>query len=979
MAQLRDPIVGRNHELEQLRSAVERAKATGSVIVVKIHGEAGIGKTTLLDYLADEACGQGFTCLRATGSKAERDFAFAGLTTLLDDQLGSDIERTRLDAFSLNDLAAVLPGLRSKIPGYADTTRDDPIDPLMICHSSRLALMDLADRSGGLVILVDDLQWMDEMTAAVISYWIRHEMAGPIVIALAQRPADTSIDFEHASNSAMRAADATQARNQSLELKPIADKDAAILLSDIPAEMRESLLMISGGNPFFITALAAHAHASEQSEPLPDIGEPAAYPPVVSRAILDELAEQPLPAQRLAWAAAVLGDPFDARLAGQVGELDNDETLRCIDTLADASLVIPVNRHGLFRFRHPILSSVIYDSIKSGWRIAAHERAAHLLQAAGADPLLIAGQLERCAAVGDRGAVDILEAAAIGARGLAPHTALRLMDSAIRLLPPSADWVSERRPYLMAQRADILAGTGSFDAARTELVETLRLAPPENRIIHAYLIANLVRVEKWLGRQSIGLDEMRSMVSQLPEGNSFERMLLEGLLLHELAVCGELDEMRQLGDSIATRVAGQPDQLFSIAAIRAFGEAMGGSTELATMQIKAATELLEGLTDDQLMPGLELLILLSSAEDLLGCLDDALRHAQRGIELATKSKNLTVGFWLRVVVGSSSTKLGDLQSAVTMAAEAEQLARMMNHPGLLSMALAGRSTQAALGGNLSAAAALAEESEAYLELTRDSYLRTLVACSLAPALLALAQPERCAGLLISEAGGTELTELAKPSRSSILEFLVQADLARGDIARAQEWAARAMADADAAGLPMSACAAHRSAAAVSLAAEQVTEAMAQAQLAIAAAEVAGAPIETARCQHLAGQAMASAGDKDAAIALLRTALSTFRDCDAAGLAAPVLRDLRALGVRTSGKRTARGSTGLDALSTRERVVADLVADGLTNSQIAARLYLSRRTVESHLVRIFSKLDVKSRTEVAFAVKRKRITAASREG
>ena len=977
MTQGRDVIVGRSREMEQLRLALAQLRGANSPVVVELTGPAGIGKTTLLNYLADEAAKWGFTCVRASGSRAERDFAFAGLTALFDDALSEGPVAARLDPHSVEDLAAVLPSLRSKVVDYSTVLRGDPVNPLLVCHATRHAVNVLAQQAGGLLVLMDDVQWMDEMTLSVIDYCVRHRFESPVLIATARRSGQSSTASLTDSRGPVlpgASALAESSARQSLELEPLTPEHAESLVQGVPTGVRESLLAAADGNPFFLTQLASHVRSlGPQARPGGDLNS---YPTVVATAILDDLRALPPAAQRLAWAAAALGDPFDVRLAGQVGELGDGETLESIDTLTDASLVLPVDSHGIFRFRHPIIASVIYDSIRDGWRLAAHERAARLLRMAGADPLRIAIQLERSAQVGDRAAIDELESAALSARALAPKTASRLLKTAIRLTPAAADWAIAGRLRLIAERADVLIATGDFEEAHAELVDALRLLPPDDHLTQAYLVANLMRVEKWLGRQSVTLETLRTLMAQLPSDGSFERILLERLLLHELGVSGELEEMRQLGASLAANTDGKPDQLFSIAVIRAFGEAMIGSPERADTHTKEAVALLDRLTDDQLMLSLELQILLSGTEELIGHLDDALRHARRAIQLATKSENLLVGFWLRIVVDSSLTKLGDLSEAAEVAAECEQIARMTHQPGLISVAIARRSALAVQLGDVSSAGALVEEGEVYLELVRDSYLRTIVSCSLAPTLLALGQPERCMRILLHEAGGDELTETAHASRPIIYEYLVEAELARGNTESARRWSERATTSSQELGLALSTCSAERAQARVLLACDKAGEAVDHAVAAIQAATVAGAPIEIARSQHLVGQAMAAAGQKDEAIAAMRQALDIFHACGAAGFIEPVLGDLRALGVRTSGKRTARGATGVDSLSSRERVVAELVADGLTNPQIAARLVLSRRTVESHLVRIFAKLDVDSRTEVAAQIRRSRITAVS---
>ncbi len=128
----------------------------------------------------------------------------------------------------------------------------------------------------------------------------------------------------------------------------------------------------------------------------------------------------------------------------------------------------------------------------------------------------------------------------------------------------------------------------------------------------------------------------------------------------------------------------------------------------------------------------------------------------------------------------------------------------------------------------------------------------------------------------------------------------------------------------------------------------------------------------ARSQVLAGRALAAAGDRAEAITVLRAAEQTFaangieHDRDLAR------RELRRLKARTEPRGpNAPGDTGLASLSTREREVAGLVTARHTNREIAATLFLSEKTVESHLRNIFAKLGASSRVEVARTVERER--------
>ena len=138
----------------------------------------------------------------------------------------------------------------------------------------------------------------------------------------------------------------------------------------------------------------------------------------------------------------------------------------------------------------------------------------------------------------------------------------------------------------------------------------------------------------------------------------------------------------------------------------------------------------------------------------------------------------------------------------------------------------------------------------------------------------------------------------------------------------------------------------------------------------ALADAAGAPVEAARSRVLAGRALAAAGERDRAVELLRGA---EHELDARGALrdrGEARRQMRQLGARTEprGPSGAAGG-GLDSLSRREREVAVLVTERKTNKEVAAELFLSEKTVETHLRNIFAKLGAASRVDVARAVER----------
>jgi DNA-binding NarL/FixJ family response regulator len=164
----------------------------------------------------------------------------------------------------------------------------------------------------------------------------------------------------------------------------------------------------------------------------------------------------------------------------------------------------------------------------------------------------------------------------------------------------------------------------------------------------------------------------------------------------------------------------------------------------------------------------------------------------------------------------------------------------------------------------------------------------------------------------------------------------------------------------------------RAAAALALHLDDAGSATERALRSVAAAESVGAVVEAAFSQMLAGRALARAGESQRAVTQFQGAAAVFEACGARRRRDSAERELRQLGHRTPHRRSRPGTAddgGLASLTERELEVARLVVDRRTNAQIAATLFLSQKTVETHLRNLFHKLAVSSRVEVARIIER----------
>jgi DNA-binding NarL/FixJ family response regulator len=224
---------------------------------------------------------------------------------------------------------------------------------------------------------------------------------------------------------------------------------------------------------------------------------------------------------------------------------------------------------------------------------------------------------------------------------------------------------------------------------------------------------------------------------------------------------------------------------------------------------------------------------------------------------------------------------------------------------------------------------------------------------------------------VTAAEGRDLPRIPEPWRAHYFELLTRCWLAFGQPLEAAETADRAATTAKRVGLTAATAMAHRAAAAVALASGDPVIAVDRALAAAAASQDCCARVDAARARTLAGRALAAAGEQDRAMAELDGAARELEACAARRYRDEAEHELRKLGRRFTRRTRTRkpNRKGLETLSERELEVARLVVDRRTNPEIASALFLSEKTIETHMRNIFRKLDVSSRADVARTVER----------
>ena len=477
MAAERPPgFLGRPVECALLDRLLEDVRRGHSSVLV-IRGEAGVGKTALLRYAAEQA--SGFRVAQLAGVESEMELAYAGLHQLCAPVLG------QLDVLPEPQQVALRVAL-----GLAS---GDPPDPFLVALGT-LGLMSAVAGERPLLCVVDDLQWLDDASAAVLGFVARRLLAEPVALVFAVREPDDEHRLAGVPELPLRGLDDAGARALL----------ATVIPGRIDARVRDRIVAETRGNPLALLELPRGMSAAELAGgfALPAPGGLSGSIEDGFRRRLDAL---PAGTRRLVQLAAAdpVGDPLLVwRAAEQLGIHPDDAT-----PAVDADLV---EIRAQVRFRHPLVRSAAYRSASPAERYALHaalaeatdpqidpdRRAWHRAQAAAGPDEQVAGELERSAARAQaRGGIAAAAAFLESAATLTPDPADRLrrllaaarakrdagaLEAALQLLTAAE---AGPMPALQAAQAEHLRGQVAFDqrragnAARLLLSAARRLEP----------------------------------------------------------------------------------------------------------------------------------------------------------------------------------------------------------------------------------------------------------------------------------------------------------------------------------------------------------------------------------------------------------------------------------------------------------------------------------------------------------------------
>jgi DNA-binding CsgD family transcriptional regulator len=896
-------LIGRTDELARLGALLDAVPAGGSSLLVR--GDAGIGKSALVAAAAADAAARGWRVLRVEGAQGEALLPLAALHRLLLPVLGE------VGALPAGERDALLGAF-----GLAEVSVPE-------IYRLALAVLNLLTEIAvvaPVVVVVEDTHWLDRSTAAVLAFVARRVAADPVLLLASARPGEDDEPIAEAVAAV-------------LEPAPL-DGDAAAALLErsggdaLDPARRAAVLAAAQGNPLALVELprallAGGAWAAGEELPMTDRLE---------RAFADRLGELPEATGTAVLLAALAGD-MDAVAARAAAGGDDLAP-------AVAAGLIERDAAGRVRFRHPLVRSAVARAAPVDRRMAAH---AALAAVPGEDPDRRAWHRANATLGADESVAADLQAVARRAQRRGA------IADAVSALERAADFsgADERRTQRLLHAAELAAEIGQVAAIRR--------------------VEAAVDLPELTGSDRLRLEAVREAVDyDMSSAGERVDQLIE---LADTAQSGGLDDLaRRFLVQAAFRCwivdfGGAREARVVTAVERVVGDAFdprGVVARAYAAPLDQAATVLASVSDPELVAtadpvGLHLLGHAAScvgefhvAARLCGAAVDGLRAEGR---LTTLTQALRIQAW-------AALRIGHWDVCATAATEAVRLTHETRQPLVRADLLSALAALAALRGDLERAAALAADAEALALGTGNHVTLSTIESGRAAAAAGDGRSGDAFDILIRVFRPGEPVHQrmqAVWATGALTEYAVLSG--HDDAARAEV----AALEARAAGRALSSGVAISLRHARALLAEP-DEAEARFQDALDPA-LGAWPFDSARIRLSYGAWLRRQRRVVDSRAPLRAARDAFDRLGASGWADRARVELAAAGEDS----TRRAPEAWDELTPQEVQVAQMVAQGLSNKEIGQRLYVSHRTVASHLYRMFPKLGVTSRAQIARAV------------
>lgn len=523
------PLVGRFGEWERLRNAWRRAQEGGSRLVA-VTGEAGIGKTRLVDEL--------FTWVRRQGAAAARSRSYAAAGRLayapIVDWLRTDALRARLadvDPIWLTEIARILPELRLERPDLPEPdAHPDEWD--------RRRLFDALTRAvtagpGPLLLVLDDLQWTDPPSLEWLRYLLGHAGEAPILLAATIRSEEVGPELDTLLSDLRVEGQLDDVRLGPLSAPQSAEIAKHVSGRELSAPEVERLQAETEGNPLFVVETTR----MQLQDDSPDAGAAATtapagrLPPKVQAIISRRLRQLSDDAAEVAGLAAVIGRSFPADVLARAGPRSREQLASALDELWRRRIVEETSV-GRYDFTHDKLREVAYRELSPERRRVLHLRVAEALEREASDETFVhvAAHYEQAGRPGE--AADYYRRAGDAARQVyAGAEAARLYRGALRLLealPGSAERDRQELAIQMSLGACLVANAGypapevrrTYGRAR-ELCERLG-EPVDAPVLRGMALSNIsggdLEEARRLGKELLALAESNADPVLVVEG-----------------------------------------------------------------------------------------------------------------------------------------------------------------------------------------------------------------------------------------------------------------------------------------------------------------------------------------------------------------------------------------------------------------------------------------------------------------------------
>ncbi|MGC0416017.1 helix-turn-helix transcriptional regulator [Embleya sp. AB8] len=912
------PFVGRAPELRAVEELMVRAGDRPWAAV--IDGPAGIGKSRLLAELGERASGRGDRVVQGRATEFEQVVPFGLFLDTMD----------------------ALPGL-STAAERTDDGRWAPsdVEQHRLYRRFREALHTLADQGPALWVVLDDVQWADEASLGLLEFLLHRPPTHRVGLVLAHRSGMCPPRLAHALARLARPP-------KRLRIPPLAPADLDLLLPHVRPGRRRILAEASAGNPLYLKLLADF--------PAPAVDALVGRTPAVEDAVaalMHDTIQADLsrltPDERLVVQAAAVGGPeVGPDLAAAIAELPEERVLATLDRLTDRGILVAGDDR--FGFGHPLQRAAAYRLAGPGWRIAAHRRAAVHLTRCQAPLMSRAQHLEHSLRPGDQATCAVLTEAAESALSSAPATSAHWFTKVLAALPHHQGTAELRvRIQLLLGRA--LLASGRLDAAGRVLQELLDRVGPHHRETIT-LLAQCNRIQG-RSRPAYALLEATAADADGPD---------HALILIELATLDLMDGRVDLGLERARSLGrGQhaQDPVVHAAAgtFRALAAAGHGDIDRAGAELAAADRAVDAMPEDGLRRILDAVVppltwtayLLEHHDRAMYCLDRAVRVAR------TYGHNYALPH-LYTIQACTLTRLGRLGEALEAAEDAEESARTFGAGDMLAMARAVRLRALLWTEGPDAVRGPWEQTRRMPGPDSQWFALSVTTMLLDVGLQLGMDPPPDVGTLLDLHQDRQRDPMLPTRWSQAARFA----LASGRQDRAVQCADHAVTVAEEMGLSGQLGTALLARSRLADALKDPIAAGLDAARAAGCFEAAGQPIQVGQAHLWAAEVADHADRADDARTALGLARALFRTHGATWLETRAARAARQLAAR----RPARDGAGPPVLTERESQVAEFVAQGLTNQEIGARLFLSPRTVETHVTRLLAKLGVSSRAGIA---------------